>query len=355
MKTIQGFMLIDVDVAALNNAGGDKNSQLENAIVTKKIKKNNREYPYVSGQAFRYWWRNSLEQYYHWVMSPITRESKIAFTEAEPMKYPDDDVFGYMRAKKIEVLNENSEPVLDNRGRVKTENATLTRISPLKNSALISVAYNPTVQNFASMTRQNADPVPYGIDEYCAIMKGMFSLNTDMVGTFSLLNKTGYTNISLSMQEGYLNQNCELVDDPIAKDKDGNPLKLVRMDDDVRLQRIKDTVSALKTLSGGAKQTTNMADVTPKLIVLAKFKSGNHPFSHLAKEENGIAKFSVDALDEIINDYSDQFDGDIFIGKRKGFMDEIEDKLQKLANDGKVKFGPVNSIIDEFVNTIKLG
>ncbi|MDD3050289.1 MAG: type I-B CRISPR-associated protein Cas7/Cst2/DevR [Candidatus Cloacimonetes bacterium] len=348
MRTIQGFMLIDVDVAALNNAGNDQASKLDNAIVTKKIKKNGREYPYVSGQALRFWWRNSLEQNYGWIMSPVTRESKIAFTEAEPMKYPDDDVFGYMRAGKKEIEDPETK-------KIKKINITLTRVSPLKNSAIIGVAYNPIVQNWASMTRQDGDAVPFGIDEYCAVMKGMFSLDVNMVGTFSEMNKTGFTNINEDMRKIYLEQGCVLIDDPIVKDKKGESLKLVQLDSETRLKRIKDTISALKTLSGGAKQTTNMADVTPKLIVLANFRSGNHPFSHLAKEEYGIAKFSVEALEEVITDYANQFDGKIFVGKRKGFMDDIEEKLQLLEKSGKIKLGPVNSIIDEFTKTIKLG
>ncbi len=55
METLQGFILMEVDVAALNNAGSDKSSNLDNAVVTKKIRKNGKEYPYVSGQAWRYW------------------------------------------------------------------------------------------------------------------------------------------------------------------------------------------------------------------------------------------------------------------------------------------------------------
>lgn len=347
MKTIQGLVLIDVDVAALNNAGGDKSSNLENAVITKKIKKNGKDYPYVSGQAWRYWWRETLVHNHGWKMSPVIREKKIAYTEADPMKYPDDDIFGYMRAAKKEI--EDSET-----GKKKSVNVTLTRVSPLKNSAFIGVAYNPIIQNWASMTRQDGDAVPYGIDEYCAIMKGMFSIDTDMAGTFSSMNKTGYTNINDLMKENYLKNGAVEIDDPITKDKTGNQLKLVRIDKTIREKRIKDTVLALKTISGGAKQTTNLTDVTPKLIVLARFQSGNHPFSHLAKEELGKAVFSVDALKEVLNDYADQFDGKVFIGKRMGFMDELDKELHLLKETGKIEYGPINEIIDNFVNTIKL-
>jgi CRISPR-associated protein Cst2 len=347
MKTIQGFILIDVDVAALNNAGSDNTTNLDNAVITKKIRKNGKEYPYASGQAWRYWWRESLIHNLGWKMSPVIRETKIAFTEAEPMKYPDDDIFGYMRAGKKEIVDPETN-------KTKKVNVTLTRTSPLKNSALIGVAYNPVIQNWASMTRQQGDAVPFAIDEYCAVMKGMFSIDLEMAGTFSSVNKTGFQNINEEMKKNYLEAGAKEIDDPIAIDKEGKSLKLVRLEKKKRKKRVKDTVSALKTLSGGAKQTTNLSDVTPKLIVLANWNSGNHPFSHLTKEEAGKAVFSIDALKEIIEDCKDQFDGKIYVGKRKGFMDELEPGLNQLKDEGKIEFGPVNSIIDSFVNNINL-
>ena len=332
METVQGFVLMEVDVAALNNAGSDKSSNLDNSVVTKKIRKNGREYPYVSGQAWRYWWRDTLVKSFGWEMSPVVREKKIAFTQANPLTYPDDDIFGYMRAEK---------------------QLTLTRVSPLKNSALIALSYNPVVQNWASMTRQDGDAVPFGVDEYCAVLKGMFSLDLEQVGTFSNVNRTGFMNISEKMKKTALESNCVEINDPFAKDSSNNSVKLIQLPKEIREKRIKETLLALKTLSGGAKQTTNMADVTPKLIVLARFKSGNHPFSHLGKEELGKPVFSMDALTEIMEDYREQFIGKIYIGKRKGFMDEIDEHLGNLAGE-RVQYGPVNAVIDQFVKSITL-
>ncbi len=346
MSTIQGFMLIDVDVAALNNAGKDNSTTVDNAVMTKKIRKNGKEYPYVSGQAWRYWWRESLAQNMNWEMSPIIREKKIAYTEANPIKYPDDDIFGYMRAAKIIVKDE--------KGKDKKENITLTRVSPLKNSALIAVAYNPIVQNWSSMTRQEGDAVPYGKDEYSSIMKGMFSLDLDSSGTFSMQNRSGFMNLNDKLRKEAL-QNGNEIDDPILNAKDGKTVKLVRLNSDIRLKRVKDTIRALKYLSGGAKQATNMADVTPKLIILTHFESGNHPFSHLAKEELGLPIFSIEALKEVLNDYQNQFKGSVVIGKRKGFMDELDEQFQNLKEKFSIiSIAPINEAIDQFVNSIKL-
>ncbi|MCC7431815.1 type I-B CRISPR-associated protein Cas7/Cst2/DevR, partial [bacterium] len=262
------------------------------------------------------WWRETLQKNHSWEMSPVTREEKIAFTEANPIKFPDDDLFGYMRAQKNEATKKNE---------------TLTRVSPLKNSALISVVSNSIVQNWSSMTRQEGDAVPYGKDEYCATMKGMFSIDLEQVGTFSSQGRTGFVNINEALKKEALNSGAEEIDDPFAKDKNGKPLKLYRLTKETREKRISDVLNALHTISGGAKQTTNLADVTPKFLILATLKSGNHPFSHIVVDDLNKVRLSVEGLEEVLNDYKADFIGNVFIGRRKGFLDEADEKLKELT------------------------
>ena len=61
LKT-QGLVLIDVDVVALNNAGASTTTNFDNGVATKTITKNGKKYAYVSGQAWRYWWRDTLKK-----------------------------------------------------------------------------------------------------------------------------------------------------------------------------------------------------------------------------------------------------------------------------------------------------
>lgn len=355
LKT-QGFILLDVDVVALNNAGKNTNSNFENAVGTKKIIKNGRVYTYVSGQAWRYWWRETLKFNHQWNLSPVTRDNKIAFTDANPLVYADDDVFGYMRAAKEVKLDENGKPVLDKKGKEQKEDVTVTRVSPLKNSAIISVASTRPVENWSSMARQDGDSVPYSKEEYSAIMKGMFSLDLFQVGTFANYNKTGFKNLTSKLQEEAQGYNAELIDDPFLKDKSGNPLKLVRLPRKTRIKRIVDTLSALKTINGGAMQTNNMADVTPKFILLATMKSGNHPFSHIVANEginNEKPLLHIDGIREVLTDYKDLFEGTVFIGKRSGFWDEYNTELQAIATEfDNVKFLSVNQAIDEYCQQV---
>ena len=323
LKT-QGFILLDVDVAALNNAGKNTTSNFDNAVATKKIYKNGRSFTYVSGQAWRYWWRETLKMNHNWELSPISRESKVAFTDADPISYADDDVFGYMRAAKAVVLDEKGEPEKDKKGKDKMENVTVTRVSPLKNSAIVSAASVNTQENWSSMARHEGDSVPYSKEEYSAVMKGMFSLDLFQVGTFSNYNKTGFKNLTDLLKAQALASGATEIKDPKGTQQ------LVQLDKKIRTQRVVDTISALKTISGGAMQTNNMADVTPKLLVLATMKTGNHPFSHIIKNDGARSEraiFNVDGLKEVLIDYKDQFVGDIFIGKRSGFMDEHNEDL----------------------------
>lgn len=210
LKT-QGFVLLDVDVVALNNAGKSTSTLNDNGVATKTIIKNGRTYVYVSGQAWRYWWREALQKNCGWVLSPVIRDSKVAYTNADPITYPDDDVFGYMRAA--------TEIVKDNKGKEKKENITVTRVSPLRNSAIVSVASVSLAENWSSMARQEGDSVPYTKQEYSAVMKGMFSLDLSMIGTFSNYNKTGYMNLSDTLKKEAIEKGGVEIEDPFIRNK----------------------------------------------------------------------------------------------------------------------------------------
>lgn len=245
----------------------------------------------------------------------------------------------------------------DENGKVKKEDVTVTRSSPLKNSAIVSVTSIDTVEHWSVMARQDGDPVPYTKEEYSAIMKGMFALDLAQIGTFASYNKTGFKNLSEKLRKDILaSAGAEEVDDPFATDRTGTPQKLVRLPKSERVQRARDTVSALKFISGGAMQTNNLADVVPKLVILATMTTGNHPFSHVAVSEGGRAQvfsLNVPGLREVISDYKEQLVGPVFVGVRSGFLDsETTDALTTLAEEGLIKLGSVVAMIDEYANQL---
>src|SRR5690349_13378673 len=101
MAFVTAMFLIDAPASALNNSGEPiPGARTENTSSVKFIRTKEGNYPYVSAQAFRYWLRDTLEseEDIEWVKAPIYREEKVAYTDANPIYYWDDDLLGYMRA-----------------------------------------------------------------------------------------------------------------------------------------------------------------------------------------------------------------------------------------------------------------
>ena len=310
-KHLIGLTLIDAPHSALNNAGTEASQATENIVAVKKLQKGRNTYPYVSGQAWRNWWRTTLDQEFEeWSSSPIEREKKIAFTAADPVTYDDDDVFGYMRAQS------------EMRGK-KKENITVTRLSPLKCSPLVSIAPQIPTNDFGVMARHPGDPVPYEHQFYSCVLQGIFSLDLSAVGTFSDINRTGYKNIASSY--------VQTIQDAGGTQEDENSSWVLPKE--IRVRRCQQTLEALPLLSGGAKLTSHLTDVTPKLIILSILEGGNHPFMNLVVEEDNIGKLSLPALHEVIQDYAGRFCDAIYIGRRSGFMDELDDDLCGLVDN----------------------
>lgn len=322
-NTIVGLMLIDAPHSALNNAGSDAGDRTDNIVRVKTIRKGMVRYPYVSGQALRYWWRDTLENKFDWEMSPISREKKIAFTEANPIDYPDDDVFGYMRALK------------------KNDGGTVTRIAPLKNSPLVSViGQNPT-NDFGVMARQEGDPVPFEHEFYSTVLKGIFSLDLGCLGVFNETEKTGYRNmypklVELAKEKGLTNEEDAWI-----------------LDDETRVRRAQDIINSLPYLSGGAKSSSHLTDVSPKILVLTAIDGGNHIFMNIVREENGEVVFDLNAFDEVIKEYGDIIKSDIFIGTRTGFLKETQEEIMEYAKDKEnIHVGTIKEMANKFAEEI---
>ena len=336
-KHLIGLTLIDAPYSALNNAGTEASQATENIVTVKKLQKGRDTYPYVSGQAWRNWWRTTLEQEFdNWKNSPIEREKKIAFTAADPVTYDDDDVFGYMRAQSV----------MEGK---KKKNLTVTRLSPLKCSPLISIEPQTPTNDFGVMARQEkGDPVPYEHQFYSCVLQGIFSLDLAAVGAFSHINKTGYLNIA----ESYV---PKIQDAGGAQEDEKSPWVLPK---ETRLRRCQQTLEALTILSGGAKLTSHLTDVTPKLIILSVLDGGNHPFMNLMVERNGGGELSIDALCEVINDYADRFCDAVYIGRRSGFMDELDEQLNDLIDNHdlpcEIVYGSPNTVIKQLSQNLDM-
>src|SRR5215216_5691717 len=166
MAFVTGLLLIDAPASALNNAGAAAGARTDNTVAVKAIRTRTGDtYPYVSAQAFRYWVRTGLEQMSDtgWQSSPIFRETKVAYTDANPIRYWDDDLFGYMRAPSNKKAAQDARAADASRAieTPLTEGVTLTRAAPFRVSTLVSIAPVSITDDFGTMSRHDGDPVPY--------------------------------------------------------------------------------------------------------------------------------------------------------------------------------------------------
>lgn len=324
MAHITGLMLIDAPASALNNLGQIEGERYDNSTGVKVIRANDGPYPYVSAQAFRYWLRQTLASDPNWKAAPIYREEKIAYTDANPIEYWDDDLFGYMRApSKKESAKVKREADTSRANETETTD-TVTRVAPFRVSTLVSIAPLRPTSDFGVMARQEGNPVPHEHQFYRTTLKGLFSLNLKQCGTFSYKQKTGYRNLDDVRIEIAKSKRLELIEAE----------KAYRLPREQRLVRVTTLFEGMARLEGGAKQALHYTDVAPTVVILAATKGGNHIFGHvIGADDAGLPQFKPDALIEALRVFSDDLLSKVYVGWVRGYADEERAKVDALAKD----------------------
>lgn len=322
MAFVTGMMLIEAPASALNNAGAEEGARTDNTIAVKRIRgRAGGDYPYVSAQAVRYWLRTYLERSVaEWKAAPVFREAKIAYTDANPLRWWDDDLFGYMRApsKRAGARNEDA-------GRNQTPvTGEITRISPLRMGTLVSIGPVRVVDDFGTMARHDGDPVPHEHQFYRATLQGLISLDLSTAGTFFNGGRVGYRNldevrVKLAVEQKLLEVSVH-----------GQPA--FRLPNPERTRRVATLVKAFGELEGGAKLTLHYTDVTPGLLICAVLKAGNNPFARIVRPNaQSDPEVIIDTLKEVLHVYKDQILSEVFVGWAKGYLDDQREKVEELS------------------------
>lgn len=346
MAFVTGLLVIDAPASALNNAGADPRAATDNTIVVKKIRTPEGSRPYVSAQAFRYWLRNTLEQNFEqWVAAPVFREGKIAYTDADPIKNWDDDLFGYMRApsKKADAAKDVNATPLE-KGR------EITRVSPFRVSTLVAISPSPIINDFGTMSRQDGDPVPHEHEFYRAHLQGLFSLDLTCVGTFFDTEKVGFKNLDSNRRKAAKDNKCQEV--TVRKQK---AWQLPFQDRSLRAATL---IEGIAQLDGGAKQALHYTDVAPSVVFAAITRNGNHPFYRVFTSSKVFqTELHLEAFAEILQVYREDFLSDIYIGWAKGFLDEERSKLERFITDNSIglniRLGHPKQILRELAEDLK--
>jgi len=329
MAFVTGLLLIDAPASALNNLGNIPGAREDNTVGVKAIRTKEGAYPYVSAQAFRYWLRVTLQNLVKgWQAAPIYREEKVAYTDANPILWWDDDLFGYMRApSKRASAREKREADQTRIGETPTAD-TITRISPFRVSTLVSIAPVNITEDFGVMSRHEGDPVPHEHQFYRTTLKGLFSLDLHAAGTFWYRDKTGFRNLDEARKEQAMEAGLEEVPSE----------KAYRLPFNQRVERLAALFEGFSRLEGGAKQTIHYTDVSPSFVMMAVTKGGNHIFGHvIGANSRGLPELKIEALEEGLAVFKHEILSDIYVGWVRGYLDDQRIKLEDLAQSSPKK------------------
>jgi CRISPR-associated protein Cst2 len=330
MAHIAGLLLIDAPASALNNAGAEAGARTDNTAAVKYIRSRNGDlFPYVSAQAFRYWLRQTLEGTHigGWVSAPVFREQKVAYADANPLRYWDDDLLGYMRAPSKKTAAREARESDPRRADETPTSEAITRISPFKVSTLVSIAPVNITTDFGVMARQEGDPVPFEHQFYRTTLKGLLSLDLASAGTFSYINRSGYRNLDEVRRQAA--EATPGIEHLVAE-------KAYRLPRQERTRRLAALLEGLSRLEGGAKQTLHYTDVAPSLVIAVVLRGGNNPLLHAIGADNrGQPLVRIEALREILAVEKDQLLSPLYIGWVPGYLEEQRQSLaEALAADG---------------------
>jgi CRISPR-associated protein Cst2 len=334
MSHVNGFLLIDAPASALNNAGDDTEARTDNAVAVKFIRAPEGRYPYVSAQAIRFWLRTLLSRTSEWTPAPVFRESKVAYTDAEPTKFAEDDLFGYMRAaskstdetkarKRAEIAAKSTP--------VDAETGEVTRVSPFRVGTAVATTPVRIVSDFGTMARAEGDPVPYEHQFYRAHLKAPLAIDLTSAGTFFVSARVGYKNL-----DGNRIENAQKAG---ATKESVRGFDAWRLPPATRQARVAQLISALGRVEGGAKQTLHLTDTAPAVLALAVCRSGNQPFQRLFTPDELLehTRFREDVLSEALKVFKDDLQSDLYIGWAKGFLDGERARLEATLAHGKHK------------------
>jgi CRISPR-associated protein Cst2 len=327
---IAGTFVIHADGAFLNGAGlGDGEDRT--TTVPKMLFDGKARIPYVSSQSWRRWLRNTVVEEAGWPPSEIRSTKKNAKgntskvgSETNPVLFPEDDIFGYMRTAADEKETERKDEAgdldddADDAPTGKKEKVKpVMRPSPLASSLLVAIRRGQRQDSIDNgfVHPKDGSPLPYSTKFYVANMQAIFCLDYSRLGVFRNIGDR----IELAEEfiaDNLKNKAIEITED---LDKKGRVYALTQKTE--RKTRATALLNALAVLRGGAKQAQFGTDVTPRAIIAAGMSCGNPIFNHLFNDDaDGGLTLKIDVLREIMNEFADRIVTPVYIGVRTGFL-----------------------------------
>lgn len=297
MTYLAGTLVLEIKAGAPNNGRGE-----DNTAMVKSTKVGHKTYPYVSAQALRRWWRDSLPDTEP--RSPVHRkgkgrgqEAQQAYTSGRGDQFLDDDLFGYMVAEKKEHVN---------------------RDTALAVGTAMSVAPRSITHDFGTMSRgfeMSQNPVLHEHQHYTGDLASPLLLDLPRVGTFEYEGRGNHPDLGAkALAEARETGAAEVA---------FRDTRAVQLDIGERRRRVAVLLRTLAQLRGGAKNSLHYGDRSPALVLLAPFKGGNNPFTRVVRADaKGDTLVDTEVLWEEMGAWEDELDGPVLLGWAPGYLPE---------------------------------
>jgi CRISPR-associated protein Cst2 len=356
---VVGTFLIQAEGAFLNG-GGLAKGEYGNTTIPKTFADFKDKVPYVSAQAWKRWLRNTFQEENPEPDTPHAKVKQIGTsakgttnkigTEMDPVTYPEDDIFGYMRAQegqgKASEKDEEGEEqdtgsdTREEKKKKKEKTKSVMRPAPFAASVLSSLRKSGWQGlDKAYVHLQEGTPQPYNTEFYNTQLQGVFGLNYARLGVFR--NEGDRIELDEKFAKEYLHSGK--IEEMKMKTSSG---KWYQIANNPRKDRGAAILKALAVLRGGAKQAQFATDVAPKTIVLAGLNCGNLIFNDLFEDTKEGPVLKLQTLEQVIMDYEDRIVSSVYIGIRDGYLSKTnEEDLKKYAKIGNIQV-TVTSPID---------
>lgn len=278
-------------------------------------------------------------------VSQYIKDGKKIITEANPWKFINEDVFGFMRAETIKLTKEQYEQLDEDtkkmyEGNTKqtefTNKATKKREAKFKLNGLIGLGTSKVKKEYG-ICKTSGDSMPYVLESYSDVMQGLFNFDVNSVGKFIISdNETQFRD--------YSNIESEILG---VKD----------LTVEERKHRIETTLRALQHLAIQSNQSNYLVDTTPKLVILGEYSWGNNVLQGVIKK-TGI---DIEALKETIED-NEQFRlSKIWIGISSKIMseqfnvnkEELQQQIDEAGLSEVVEIGTVGQAFNRYIEYMK--
>jgi len=397
LRNISGTFLIDATAAFLNGAGlapGEDKTTVLPKIFYEQIGSVNKPVPYVSAQAWRRWLRNTSNEENDWPPSELTpigfsskgNINKIA-TELNPIDYPEDDIFGYMRAggsnykitestfeqvkkdglseEKInELMNTEDQEFQDETEFLdfigdtigydfvdkykkkilkssKNRAESVQRTTALKTSILKGIQGKRVINTDEAYVHLKEGSLPYSTKFYSSYLEAFFLLEYYRLGVYDNLGSR--VELASEILETHRPQLMET-----TLDKKFKRYTLVDAKK-IRKQRAAGLLKAIAHLRGGAKQAAFSTDVSPKVLILAGLTSANPIFNDVFEANEVKSHIKLETLIQIVSDYQDKIVTPVYIGLRNGFLANEADIKNRLGGNDKYYIDSPIGIVNHFI------